>query len=647
ANGGRVSVKLKDAMGSASKTTAADPLGKAEKLPEVDMKSELVRLMDTRKQNTRDWFPADLVSWLQQTNQSTFWLTGPPGSGKSVMAAVAVDSFSKMGNAPVAMFFCRFDDKSRRDPRMLVCTIAAQLGRIDPAMQQHIVGVFNTNPNLVTEEPIGALIDMLLHQTFLAVEGRTDPIVVLIDALDELQELEDYRDANAVGGRQKSQFLDALSRLIRSVPSFVRFLISSRPNAVIEKCLQPLHPTVCALTEETNNRDLYVHAESELGTVFHMPEQRSAIVETLVQKSQGLFIWLNMACSLILDGDEPDEVVRNIDNIPLGTDEMYRAILTAAYPESSTPLANFRLVIGCLAITEQDATVAVIAALLDDMSETTIYGVLNRIRELVEISKIGQTHRVRLIHKSVGDFLFDPQRCETRFCIPADDHHLMLAKKCIHIIGELQDNICLLDDAFMLNKDVDRGVIEEQISEDLRYACRFWSVHLLKWAEAKGGNLGDQLEEICTLVLSICETNLLHMVEVFSWLEDIPSLLESIESLIRWTSLVDSVVKLPETDSERSWEELNDEGNDNRVKIRELASDLLRLVREFSIPIQQSALQIYRSVLPFAPRDCLLTSVYMDNNAGFDVIKVGGFECGIWLKGSRNWNWTDMDHSRG
>jgi hypothetical protein len=172
---------------------------------------------------------------------------------------------------------------------------------------------------------------------------------------------------------------------------------------------------------------------------------------------------------------------------------------------------------------------AALASLTDE--ETRASGILPLLSVVLLVEEAAP---VRLFHPSFPDFIADEERClDKRFLVMRSEGHLRLAIRCLEIMNTgLREDICDIRDPSRGNDEV--ADLEERLervaSSELRYACKYWHVHLRLAASTSSG-LIERLKTFCSF-------HLLHWIELLSLLGNFASL-TGIDSTEPWLTYVE------------------------------------------------------------------------------------------------------------
>ena len=281
---------------------------------------------------TRTWIFDALVAW-RAGRHKVFMLLGAAGVGKSVVLA----ELARLGGAIVqdrstevtpwtdtimALHFFQHDDDHRRSAKVALKSIAEQLCRKLPAYRKALEEKeldraemekcsLSTFFSRVLEEPLRGVLD-----------DSADPLVVILDGLDECSE--------------ERELFDVIESQWHKLP--LRLVLSSRCDGVVNKqeVLDRfrVEPKVLDANDEQNIADVRSYLEAKLKPLV-VPKDYSAAVEELLERSEGLFLYLHFVeeefehlAELVRHGVDGrglptlDDVLRR--NFPIGLNGVYK-----------------------------------------------------------------------------------------------------------------------------------------------------------------------------------------------------------------------------------------------------------------------------------------------------------------------------------
>ncbi|KAM6491555.1 hypothetical protein JOM56_012947 [Amanita muscaria] len=357
---------------------------------------------------TRKTLLRRLRDWLDNPNaiDRIIWLHGPAGAGKSAIAQTIADEYKERGVA--ATFFFYRSDPSRNDGNRLFPTIAWQLAFSIPPTKDVIVDALNKTPHLPTKA-VEPQFEQLVAHPFKPnnIASQTAPVVI-IDGVDECSD-----------EKLQQRFLTVIGNAVKNHQVPLRFLIISRPEALIEETLNKFKDFIVSIDLaklNDSNRDIKKYLEDKFSEIASdrgldptWPGQE--IIKEIVFKSSGNFILASTLIRFISDEDYNPEsqldIVRNLT--PHGNmspfalvDELFLEILKRQrdqdFLKTFLALLLGRSSIGKNHLYEDDAT-------LMNVSEKDLHIRLRRMRSLLKFKPF-----IDVYHKSFLDFLQDPSR---------------------------------------------------------------------------------------------------------------------------------------------------------------------------------------------------------------------------------------------
>ena len=195
------------------------------------------------------------------------------------------------------------------------------------------------------------------------------------------------------------------------------------------------------------------------------PWPSPAVIEELVEKSEGLFIYVSTLVKHVGQGDGlPGEKLEAVRRINPGIDPLYKQVLSTALQT-----ANSRRVVGTVMLLRRTMKISALGQLLQ-LTPTALRHALRGCHSILIIPDEDEED-IRRYHASLQDFLIDHHRSHDYFVDP--EQHEMIIQGCLHIMAS--------------------GLVRNTISDDpLWYACRYWCHHFS--ARLSSGRVSVTLE---------------------------------------------------------------------------------------------------------------------------------------------------------
>jgi hypothetical protein len=475
---------------------------------------------------TRQKLLANLFAWFDDVDSSrerVFWLNGLAGTGKTTVARTIATRAHKQGRLAAAFFFSR-NIAVTRSPSAVLPTIAYQLAHYQHLFRTAVCAAVGADED-VRDRGVTIQADAL----FSNLRGITvpdTPLLIVLDALDEC-----YLE----NGREGGDAVPLLLAQFASVPS-VKILITSR----VEDTLKYMFDGVTNLALHNIEADIvqsdighYLkHTLGEQARVRGLPLPFPADddLRELVVRAGKLFIYAATVVKWVSDS-KADPKLRlqqvldqDVDEVAFQhklLDGMYLQIIAGAAQTSGNPLPHERALANTL------STVVLLQEPMHAPALASLAGENKRAGAILPLLSAvllaDETALVRLFHPSFPDFITDEGRCsDKRFLVRRAEGHLWLAIRCLEIMNSnLRENICDLENPSLPNNDVaDLDLrLEHAASPELRYACKYWHVHICS-ANVTSPDLLKCLEVFCT-------SHLLHWIELLSLLDDMRRLIGS------------------------------------------------------------------------------------------------------------------------
>lgn len=224
----------------------------------VNVEENFENALRLRESGTGNWF-FDLPlfhAWTKNSN-GLFWISGIPGSGKTVLAATIIEYLRRLGkDIGLAYFFCDHKNRDKQTFRTFLSTIVYQLYEQNASCMNDIEGIYHRLKKGTSTSPTLNLSD--LKALLQSISYRFKRTIIVVDALDECQEVAEF----ARGLQQLATESDGES----SSQATVQLLVTSREDLVIETELLAKDGIHISLSREQNVDDdirLYITNQVE------------------------------------------------------------------------------------------------------------------------------------------------------------------------------------------------------------------------------------------------------------------------------------------------------------------------------------------------------------------------------------------------
>jgi hypothetical protein len=162
------------------------------------------------------------------------------------------------------------------------------------------------------------------------------------------------------------------------------------------------------------------------------------------------------------------------------------------------------------------------------MESSTVLDGVGQLQSVLHHSKA--TGMVSTFHASFPDFMFSKDRASRFFCDQVI-HDRNLARSCFDLMQkQLRFNICSIETSHCLDKDIPdlKDRLEECVSSELFYACRYWADHLQTTSVS---------DETTSLLRRFLYEHLLFWIEVVSLKGWISSAADAMLQALKWLTV--------------------------------------------------------------------------------------------------------------
>jgi hypothetical protein len=490
------------------------------------------------------------MAWFANDGPPVYWLKGLAGTGKTTIARSVAELAAQQGSLGATFFFSR-TDIARRNPLAVIPTLAYKLAKWRLELRRSICAAVEVHTDIADHGSVREQARRLLTEAFSALSSPVPRVLIILDALDECDKIDDVE-----GG----QLLSALFDCLGVVPLTAKILVTSRDELSIRNIFdaeRPHHPArTLALHIEIEkhivNADLSLYLAHELGRIGKATGDMSwpppQAIEQLVCRAGTLFVYAATVVNYVKGHSKYSSLNKLLDQVLAGDlrggrqrwplDRLYLQILM-----------NISLCDGWY--TEEQRvevlqTVASIVLLQEPLSTKAIARLADKSQALVDglesLLWKSDDGTVRLFHPSFADFVGDQNRCTDlsfpanegmvtgiSFLVVPEEHHCRLAHRCLSVLNaHLQYDICKLNKPWIPNDEVVNlhNTLDRCVPHELRYACKFWAVHLAE-AGKPGGSLLAQLD-------IFCREHLLHWMELLSLMRALSVMDEYLPMVFGW-----------------------------------------------------------------------------------------------------------------
>lgn len=242
----------------------------------------------------REWIFDAYNHWVEHEKESRlFWIKAGPGIGKS---AIAANLAHRQRKEVFATWFCDAKSNERKDPSKAIKSIAFQLAlrweeyraRLMRALHLYVNASDDACDEARKELDKKSSQDLfltLLAEPMKDLDWNQHKLVIVVDALDE-----------AADENGSNRITELIGRELRSLPQWVGFVVTSRPEADVVDRLRGFKPYVVDAEDPRNLVDVRLWYKEHLGGRPELTKlsdaERQSLEDLVVERSNGMFLYL-------------------------------------------------------------------------------------------------------------------------------------------------------------------------------------------------------------------------------------------------------------------------------------------------------------------------------------------------------------------
>ncbi|HUC38113.1 MAG TPA: toll/interleukin-1 receptor domain-containing protein [Acidimicrobiales bacterium] len=353
----------------------------------------------------REWLFEEIETWRTTQDERALLITGDPGSGKSAFVAELV--YRNPDGQVVAYHCCQSNVPDTCKPGKFVRSVAAMLSSQLP---EYAAAIERGRPLEVLaqsdSDPESAFAHGIVTPLNNIDPPAGDPRYILIDALDD--------SITGAGAASGTTILDVLHDRIEQLPSWLRLVATTRHERAVLERFRGVRTNSVDAHDKRNLEDVeqYLrHRLTEPRLVALMESQHTdpdAVCSELCTLSDGSFLYAQQALeSLLVEKLQFSELAAQ----PPGLGKLYDDYFERTFPDEASYSATKELLAVLLA-----SRGGLTSDQLCRVLSTTAISLEQLLAPLSGYITIVEG-RISLFHKSLADWLTDPQKARLRFVI--------------------------------------------------------------------------------------------------------------------------------------------------------------------------------------------------------------------------------------
>ena len=433
------------------------------KLAKVDNLRELRGHASRYVEGTRLSILNEVERWLDDKSSPNrvIVISGNAGMGKSVISAVLCQKMLEAGRLS-GSHFCRHNMARRRNPKVMLQSLACQLSESLPEYRKALVKKLSRNVGVeIGDMEVEELFEFLFKEPLSDLEDQGSIHLIVIDGLDESE----YQGRN--------ELLNVIADYFKTLPCWIRFVVTTRPEMNILEKIQDLNPIQLNPNDQENLMDVRLCFQEQLEHVLQSDCQ-DTILEKLVEKSEGVMLYTYYLTEFIKKNAVRMSAAEVINSdLPSGISSVYQDYFKRLKNEMQKELGiteeQFFDFLNAMVAAREPLPVEFVYKLFlskewSSADEQKVRDAVDCISALLPI----EGECINFFHKSVKDWLVEESTSrQKKFIVSGKECHRVIAKLCRDELDELKL----------------KGIQSSTLKQTSRYALQHGVQHILEVEE--------------------------------------------------------------------------------------------------------------------------------------------------------------------
>ena len=433
------------------------------KLAKVDNLAEIRRHASRYVEGTRLSILKEVESWLanKSSPNRVIVISGNAGMGKSVISAVLCQKMLEAGRLS-GSHFCRHNKARRRNPKVMLQSLACQLSESLPEYRKALVKKLSRNVGVeIGDMEVEELFEFLFKEPLSDLKDPGSIHLMVIDGLDESE----YQGRN--------ELLNVTADYFKTLPCWIRFVVTTRPEMNILEKIQDLNPIQLNPNDQENLMDVRLCFQEQLEHVLQSDCQ-DTILEKLVEKSEGVMLYTYYLTEFIKKNAVRMSAAEVINSdLPSGISSVYQDYFKRLKNEMQKELGiteeQFFDFLSAMVAAREPLPVEFVYKLFlskewSSADEQKVRDAVDCISALLPI----EGECINFFHKSVKDWLVEESTSrQKKFIVSGKECHRVIAKLCRDELDELKL----------------KGIQSSTLKQTSRYALQHGVQHILEVEE--------------------------------------------------------------------------------------------------------------------------------------------------------------------
>lgn len=545
---------------------------------------DLSNFVELKADNSCQWI-LNVPSYQQWFNiagreREVFWLSGEPGSGKTVIAAHLATHLQTSG-FDVCYYFFKEGHKDQQTISGLLRQIAYQMADKHMDVRRRLAQMQENSITFDKDDERAIWRKVFVNELLKAPLANQQ--VWVIDGLDEC--------------RDSEKLFSMLSKIDSAFP--LSIFISSRRLPPLEKHFTALKSRLFNhhIVPRDTLVDIRTYIEAACDEMELEGNHRNEVVQLMTQKSEGSFLWTKLAFEKL---DQTftfgeDGMMEALREIPSGMLDLYEQVLQTMCGTRSMSLT--KAILAWVVCANRKMKAPELQAAIEFDLGKSIFNIEKTVDVLCgQLIRVEKTGSVQLIHTTARDFLLRPD-LDSELAVRRSETHERLAIVCLNYLCSNQMQPPRSRDLMTELKDIN--------SDFADYAITAWSDHVAG-ASSRNGRL-------MSLVCKFLRTN------VLTWFEYIARRKKNLYHITRTARNLRNYLDRRTKHSAPL--------GDEYLFIDQWTMDMLRVAAKFGRSLLLYPSTIYFIIPPLCPYK---SSIYQQFGSSDGLLTISGFADEFW-----------------
>ena len=471
------------------------------KLAKVDTERVIQYHSGKYQEGTRLHIFEKIKLWLDDltSENRVMVISGDAGMGKSVIAAVVCQRMQHAGRLS-GSHFCQHNKERYRNPKVMLQSLACQLCDVLPEYKSELVKKLSRNLGVdMNSLEVQELFEFLFEEPLCGVGDPGRNLLLVIDGLDESE----YKGRN--------ELLDVIANHFCSLPAWVRFCVTARPEVNIASRLTKFNPVQLKQEDEENVKDIRLFLERQLSKVIQLRFQEVVISE-LARKAAGHILYAYLMADFInnnFSSFTPEDLGRTL---PSGVSSVYQKYFERlekdlkSIEELTISADQFLTFLSAFAAAKEPLPLDFVSKMLrSDAKSLACHRKVRKAIDCISTLLPVQDGCIHFFHKSVKDWLTDrTANGEHRFSVNEKQGHLALSELCTDELNDVKR----------------KGFHDAEISGIARYALQHGVYHMLESEEVEESTrsfeeiVNNYVTDLDIVYAKLCVHNLVNFEDI-------------------------------------------------------------------------------------------------------------------------------------